>query len=160
VFFTVIVINHLDHPILIADRSSGKMWSNFLWNVVDAKGQGVPTVPVDPQKVLMDDMSGPLSDPDVRILEPGKALVYKLASDPTVSSCAPSNEKVKCMQKRIFPGKGMYRVWLHYHFAPAGEADYLDKAIGTFTLRQRNIEVLRMTPPVDIFSNEWIMNLE
>jgi len=158
--FKIVLINHSAQPIVIADRSTGKMWSNFAWSVVDERGGAVPTAPLKPGQILVDDIAGVLFDRELHVLEPGEKLPYRLAGDPTVSSCYPSGENMKCLEKRVFPGKGAYRVRLHYRFSPAGEWDYKDRPTGTLTLSPRNVEVLKMTPPVDITSNEWIVHLE
>ena len=158
--FKVLLTNHSSHPIVVADRSAGKMWSNFAWTVVDKNGDAVPTAPVKPGQILVDDIAGVLFDRELHVLEPEERLLYRLADDPTVSSCYPSGEEMKCLEKRVFPGKGAYRVRLHYRFTPAGEWDYKDRPTGKHTLSASNIEVLKMTPPVDITSNEWIVHLE
>jgi len=158
--FKVLLTNHSSHPIVVADRSAGKMWSNFAWTVVDKNGDAVPTAPVKPGQILVDDIAGVLFDRELHVLEPEARLLYRLADDPTVSSCYPSGEKMKCLEKRIFPGKGTYRVRLHYRFSPKGEWDYKDLPTGRLTLSPGNVEVLKMTPPVDITSNEWIVHLE
>lgn len=158
--FKVVVISRSPDPIIISDRGSGNMWSSFSWHVVDAEGEGVPTAPIDPKKILVDDMGGPLNDREVHVLEPGQKLVYKRASDPTVSACYPTLDKMECMQKRVFPGKGTYRIWLHYQFSPNGEADYTDTFIKAPTLSPANIEVLKRTFLVDVNSNEWLIRLQ
>jgi hypothetical protein len=156
----ILLMNHSSRPILIADRSSGKMWSSFAWSVMDARNKEVPTTPVDPNKVLIDDMGGPLTDDVVQIVDAGEKLDYKLARDLTVGACWPSAGKLTCMNKRVFPGNGSYRVSLHYRFAPAGDWDYADKGIAIFTLSPENIRILKSTPPVDIVSNQWVINLQ
>jgi len=158
--FKVLVTNRSSHPIVIADRSAGKMWSNFSWSVLSGIGDAVPTAPIHPGDILVDDIAPGLFDRDLHVLQAGEKLLYGLAGDPTVSACYPSGEEMKCLEKRVFPGKGTYRVRLHYRFTPAGEWDYKDRPTGTLTLRPRNIEVLKMTPPVDVTSNEWIVRLE
>ena len=160
VSFKIVLVNLSAHPILIADRGSGALWSNFSWNVVSAHGKPVPTAPINPKELLIDEMGAPLGDDVVYVLEPCKQLVYKLASDPTVASCFPSAGKLKCMNKRVFPAKGQYVVWLHYLFVPHGEWDYKDTTTGLFTLSPANIELLKATPPIDVLSNRWTFLLE
>jgi len=136
------------------------MWSTFAWSVVNRNGGAVPTAPVVPGNILVDDIGGPLFDRGLHVVEPCEKLLYDLAGDPTVSSCYSSGEQMKCLEMRIFPGKGTYRVRLHYRFSPKGEWDYKDLPTERLTLSPRNVEVLKMTPPVDITSNEWIVHLE
>ena len=167
--FKITIINHLTHPILIADNSPGNMLSSFTWSVVDRNRKDVPVTSIHPGTFWIDTMGGPLGDEGVQALDGGARLIYKSvnATDPTVISCDPAiPQKQNCMLKRVFPGRGVYHLRLEYEFGWHGEGAYIDPSTSTpttktFTLSPENIEVLKMTPRyVHVLSNEWTVTLE
>lgn len=118
------------------------------WVVTDGSGHQLQP-PIPKERLLVCPVTGPLMHWNITVLEPGEAMDYEFAGDPSDSV--------------VFEGKGFYRISLRYMLTATNDVAVsshspANEKLSKYTPEQK-VAMIKTTPQLEIISNEWIVFL-
>lgn len=146
--FYVEMINRSGKPIAVRGGFGYYDATGFDWKITDTGGRVLPAPIYDGPPILICPVTGPVPDKVITILKPGEKADYSgYVGDPSNSF--------------VFPGKGFYRVTLHYTLDQTKEVavcQFCGTSQEEYTPQQK-VDILKSMGNFEATSNVWQMYL-